>query len=154
MSVVSRILLAGVVCAALGAQATAAPTADDPGSTRGRLAHASKCVLTFGLTSGCDKDEAASKRVERDATEPKPAETRVADEHSTRHQFMNASRCVVSFGFSGNCDKNDPDGAAKASATHPAERAPAEPDNSTAGQLKRAGACVLSFGFLGDCDKK
>jgi hypothetical protein len=159
MSVISRTLLAGAICAALGAQALAAPTSEDPGSTRGRLAHASKCVLSFGLTSGCDKDEAGAKRVQREAaearsSEPKIAPTKVVDEHPTRHQFMNAGKCVMSFGFAGNCDKSDPDGSAKAPAVVRADRAPAPPDNSAAGQFKHAGACVISFGFLGDCEKK
>jgi len=163
MSVITRALLAGAICAGLsvqtlGAQAFAAPTSDDPGSTGGRLAHASKCVLTLGFSGGCDKDEAAAQRKAREAAEPKAdaakAEVTQAEDHSTRGQFMNASRCVVSFGFAGNCDKNAPEGGAKASATRSAEAAPKEPDNSTSGQFKRAGACVLSFGFLGDCDKK
>jgi len=164
MSVFSRALLAGAVCAALsvqalGAQAFAAPTADDPGSTGGRLAHASKCVLSFGLTSGCDKDEAAAKRVQREkaeakAADPKLAQAKAPDEHPQRRQLMNASKCVMSFGFAGNCDKSDPDGSAKAAATARAEREPAAPDTSATGQLKHASACVLSFGFLGDCDKK
>jgi hypothetical protein len=164
MSVFSRALLAGAMCAALsapilGAQAFAAPTADDPGSTGGRLAHASKCVLTLGFSGGCDKDEASAKRKEREAAEekvagPKAAVTKAVDEHSTRHQLANASKCVVSFGFAGNCDKSDPDGSAKASVTRTAEREPKAPDHSTAGQFKHAGACVISFGFLGDCDRK
>jgi hypothetical protein len=153
MSVIIRALLAGALCASLSTPAFAAPTPDDPGSTGGRLAHASKCVLTLGFSGGCDKDEASAKRKAREAAEPKPAETKVADDHSTRGQFMNASKCVVSFGFAGNCDKNAPEAGAQASAA-PANQGPKEPDNSTSGQFKRAGACVLSFGFLGDCDKK
>jgi hypothetical protein len=164
MSVTSRALSAAAIGVALsaqvlGAQAYAAPTADDPGSTGGRLAHASKCVLTFGFSGGCDKDEATVKREQREkaeakAVDPKVAPTRVADAHPQRRQFMNAGRCVVSFGFAGNCDKSDPDGSAKAAATARAEREPAAPDNSTTGQFKHAGACVLTFGFSGGCDKK
>jgi hypothetical protein len=145
MSAISRIVLAGVICAALGAvQASAAERGDDPGSTRGRLFHASKCVMTLGFSGGCDKDEADSK-VQR------PAVTKVADEHSTRAQFAHASKCVMSFGFIGHCDRNAPQGPAAGAR---ADAAPAAPDNSTAGQFKRASKCVVSFGFLGDCDKK
>jgi hypothetical protein len=157
MPIFSRVALAGLVCAAMGAQAFAAPTSDDPGGTGGRLAHASKCVVTFGFGGGCDKDEADSKRVaaERKEAAEHPAEvTKAVDDHSTRHQLAHASECVVSFGFFGSCDKNAPAGPAKASATRAAAAEPAAPDNSTAGQFKHASACVVSFGFLGDCNKK
>ena len=63
MSVISRFALAGALCAALGAQAFAAPVGDDPGTTKGRFFHAGKCVVTLGFSGGCDKDEAESKRV-------------------------------------------------------------------------------------------
>ena len=134
------------------AEAVAAPVGDDPGSTRGRLAHASKCVITFGFGGGCDKDQAGSKREDKaeSKAEDRPAATKVADDHSTRHQFAHASECVMSFGFVGGCDKNAPEGSA---ASRRADAAPA-PDNSTSGRFKRASACVLSFGFAGDCDKK
>lgn len=153
MSVVSRIVLAGALCAALGAQALAAPASEDPGSTRGRFFHAGKCVVTLGFSGGCDKDEADSKRVaaERKAAADHPEATKVADNDSTRHQFMRASKCVVSLGFIGNCDKNAPE---RPAAGPRAEAAPAAPDNSTRSQLKRASTCVVSFGFLGDCDRK
>jgi hypothetical protein len=157
MSFFSRVALAGVVCAAMGAQAFAAPTSDDPGGTGGRLAHASKCVVTFGFGGGCDKDQADSKRAaaERKAAAEHPAEvTKAVDDHSTRHEFAHASECVVSFGFFGGCDKNAPEGGSKASATRRADAAPAAPDNSTGGQFKRASTCVVTFGFLGGCDKK
>jgi hypothetical protein len=157
MSVFSRVALAGVVCAAIGAQAVAAPTSDDPGSTGGRFAHASKCVVTLGFGGGCDKDQADSKRVaaERKAAAEHPTEvTKAVDDHSTRHQFAHASECVVSFGFLGGCDKNAPEGGGKASATRSADAAPAPPDKSTGGQFKRASTCVVTFGFLGDCDRK
>jgi hypothetical protein len=147
MSVVSRVLLAGANCAAMGAQAFAAAPGDDPGSTRGRLVHASKCLVTLGFSGGCDKDQADSKAKRED---DHPAEVKVADEHSTRRQLMHASKCVVSFGFAGGCDKNAPEASAPAAE----RRADAAPDNSTRGQLKRASTCVVSFGFLGDCDKK
>ena len=156
MSIISRVVLAGVVCAAMGAQAFAAPVGDDPGGTGGRALHASKCLLTLGFGGGCDKDEADSKRVaaERKAAAEHPAEaTKAVDDHSTRHQFAHASECVVSFGFLGSCDKNAP-AESKASATRRADAAPAAPDNSTAGQFKHASACVVSFGFVPGCDKK
>jgi hypothetical protein len=156
MSIISRVALAGVACAAMSAQAVAAPTSDDPGSTGGRLAHASKCVVTFGFGGGCDKDQADAKRVaaERKAAAEHPVEvTRAVDDHSTRHQLAHASECVVTFGFVGSCDKNAP-AESKASATRRADAAPAAPDHSTAGQFKHASECVVSFGFLGGCDKK
>jgi hypothetical protein len=155
MSVVSRIALAATLCAAIGAQAFAAPAGDDPGTTRGRFFHAGKCVVTLGFSGGCDKDEADSKRVaaERKAAAEHPAEvTKVADDTSTRHQFMRASKCVMSFGLVGGCDKDAPAGPQRTPAT--ARSADAGPDNSTAGQFKRASRCVVSFGLLGDCDKK
>ncbi len=154
---ISRIALAGAACAAMATQAFAAPTAEDPGSTKGRFFHASKCVVTLGLSGGCDKDEAESKRVaeERKAAAEHPAGvTKAVDDHSTRHQFAHASECVVSFGFAGGCDGNAPSGSKASAADRRADAAPAAPDSSTRGQFKRAGACVISFGFLGDCDKK
>lgn len=157
MSVVSRVVLAGVVCAAMGAamgaQAFAAAPGDDPGTTRGRFFHAGKCVVTLGFSGGCDKDEADSKRVaaERKAAAEHPVEaTRVADDNSTRHQFVRASKCVVSLGFIGDCDKNAPEG----SAARRAAAGPAEPDTSTRGRFFQASKCVVSLGFIGDCDKK
>lgn len=147
MSFVSRTLLAGLVCAALGAEAVAAPVGDDPGSTGGRLVHASKCVLTLGFSGGCEKDQADSK-VKREE-DHRPAEVKAADEHSTRHQFVQASKCVMSFGFVGACDKNAPEGSSAASD----RRADAAPDNSTGHQFAHASKCVLSFGFAGGCDK-
>jgi hypothetical protein len=156
MSVVDRIFLAGLVCAALGAQAVAAPTADDPGSTKGRLAHASKCVVTFGFGGGCDKDQADAKRQEQEKAEAKredrPAPTKVADDHSTRHQLAHASECVVSFGFFGLCDKNAPPEEPKAKAA--ADAGPAPLDNSTKGRFFHASKCVVTLGFGGRCDEK
>jgi len=157
MSIVSRVVLAGLVCAAISAQAVAAPTGDDPGSTRGRLLHASKCVMTLGFSGGCDKDQAESKRKEQEQKEAaaRPAAAaKAADDTSTRHQFMNASRCVVSLGFVGDCDKNAPPGSKASAPERHADATPAAPDNSTGGQLKRATACVVSFGFVGDCERK
>jgi hypothetical protein len=153
MSVTSRVILAGMICAAMGAQAFAAPAGDDPGTTRGRLFHAGKCVMTLGFSGGCDKDEADANRraEERKTAAEHPEVTKVADTTSTRHQFMRASKCVVSLGFVGNCDKNAPEVPAS---ERRAEAAAAAPDTSTAGQFKRASKCVLSLGFVGDCDKK
>ena len=157
MSFISRVVVASVACAAMSAQAFAAPTADDPGSTKGRFFHASKCVVTLGLSGGCDKDEADSKRVAEEhkaAAEHPAVVTKAVDDHSTRHQLAHASECVVSFGFAGGCDKNAPPSSKASAAERRADAAPPAPDNSAGGQFKRAGACVISFGFLGDCDKK
>jgi hypothetical protein len=157
MSIFSRVALAGVVCAALSAQAVAAPTGDDPGTTRGRLLHAGKCVVTLGFSGGCDKDESDSKRVaeERKAAAEHPETIKAVDEHSTRHQLAHASECVVSFGFFGGCDKDAPSaGSAAAASSRHEDAAPRAPDTSTAGQFKRASGCVVTFGLLGDCDKK
>jgi hypothetical protein len=162
MSVVNRIVLAGLISAAMGAQAVAAPTADDPGSTKGRLAHASKCVVTFGFGGGCDKDQADSKQAaEKQAAEKRAAQkpasdqpaavTKVADDNSTRHQFAHASECVVSFGFFGHCDKNAPPEPPK---TKTADAAPAPLDESTKGRFFHASKCVVTLGFGGRCDEK
>jgi hypothetical protein len=157
MSVFSRIVLAGALCAAMGAQAFAAPTGDDPGSTRGRFFHAGKCVVTLGFSGGCDKDEADSKRVaaERKAAAEHPAEAAkpTADDTSTRHQFVRASKCVMSLGFVGNCDKSVPE-STQAQRHAEAAAAPPAPDTSTKGRFFQASKCVASLGFLGDCDKK
>jgi hypothetical protein len=144
------------MCAALGAQAFAAPASDDPGSTRGRLAHASKCVMTFGFGGGCDKDQADSRRAEKKAAE-RPAEVTKASvvtggddpNASTRARFAHASKCVMSLGLLGSCDKDAP-----AEAARRAEAGPAAPDNSTRGRFFQASRCVASFGLVGDCDKK
>jgi hypothetical protein len=156
MSFVSRIVLAGALCVAMGAQAFAAPTGDDPGSTRGRFFHAGKCVVTLGFSGGCDKDEADSKRIaaERKAAAEHPAApVKVADDTSTRHQFVRASKCVMSLGFVGNCDKSVPE-STQAQRRADAAATPAAPDSSTKGRFFQAGKCVMSLGFIGDCDKK
>jgi hypothetical protein len=157
MSVVSRVFLAGLICAAMGAQAFAAPASDDPGSTKGRFFHASKCVVTLGFSGGCDKDQADSKRAEEAKAkgEDRPVATKVADDHSTRHQFARASKCVITFGFVGDCDKNAPEGSAKAAAAEQrADAAPAALDNSTKGRFFHASKCVVTLGFGGRCDEK
>jgi hypothetical protein len=158
MSVVSRIFLAGLFCAAVGAQAFAAPTADDPGSTKGRALHASKCVITLGFGGGCDKDQAETKvKAEAKAkAEERPAAVKVADDHSTRHQFVNASECVVTLGFVGACDKDasgQPIQKAAAPA-RPADAGPAPLDGSTKGRFFHASKCVVTLGFGGRCDEK
>ncbi|MEI9889920.1 MAG: hypothetical protein WDN45_04120 [Caulobacteraceae bacterium] len=160
MSVIGRGVLAGLVCASLNVQAARAQGADDPSKdTKGRLLHASKCVMSFGFGSGCDKDAPAPKAPKSgDHSASKGADsaptTKVADDTSTRGRLFHASKCVVSFGFSGGCDKDAPDGSA-AGAGRRAEAAVAkEPDTSTRGQLFHASKCVISFGFAGDCDKK
>lgn len=154
MSVVSRTLLAGLICAAMGAQAFAAPASDDPGSTKGRFFHASKCVVTLGFSGGCDKDEADAKaRQEAQAKrDERPEAVKIADEHSTRHQFAHASECVVSFGFVGHCDKNAPPEPARAERA--ADGAPAPLDDSTKGRFFHASKCVVTLGFGGRCDEK
>ena len=106
MSVVNRMVLAGLICAAVGSvQAVAAPRGDDPdASTRGRFFHASKCVVTLGFSGGCDKDESDSKAkaAERAQRSERGEPTKAADDNSTRNQFFRASKCVVSLGFVGN----------------------------------------------------
>ena len=156
MSVVSRILVAGVMCAAMGAQAFAAPASDDPGSTKGRLAHAGKCVVTFGFSGGCDKDQADSKRAEKQAADHPTEVARAttitgADDPnaSTRARFAHAGKCVMTLGLLSSCDKDAPAEAAK----H-ADAGPAAPDNSTRGRFLQASRCVFSLGFVGDCDKR
>jgi len=157
MSVVSRVFVAGVLCAAMGAQAFAAPVADDPGSTKGRLAHASKCVVTLGFGGGCDKDQADSKVAAEKAAAAKaraeqPATvTKVADDHSTKAEFFHASECVVSFGFLGRCDKNAPPEAPKAQS---ADAGPPPLDTSTKGRFFHASKCVVTLGLGGRCDEK
>jgi hypothetical protein len=158
MSVVRRVFLAGLISAAMGAQAFAAPTADDPGSTKGRALHASKCVITLGFGGGCDKDQAETKaKAEAKAkADERPAEVKVADEHSTRHQFFNASECVVTLGFVGACEK-DASGTPikKAEApVRPADAGPEPLDGSTKGRFFHASKCVVTLGFGGRCDEK
>jgi hypothetical protein len=150
MSVVSRILLAGVVAVSLGVQA--APTvaraqgaADDASKgERDRLLHASKCVLTFGF--GCDSGAPPAKGGDKPADKGGAEVTKASDDHSTRAQVFHASKCVVSFGFAGGCDKDAPARPSSAAA-------PAAPDTSTRGRLLHAARCVGSLGLIGDCDK-
>jgi hypothetical protein len=155
MPVVSRIILAGLVCASLGgvsvARAQASGADNASGDTRGRLMHASKCVMSFGFGGGCDKDAPASKAGDRGSKGADGAVvTRASDDNSTRARFFHASKCVTTFGFGSGCDKDAPAGPRSASGP----RAEAAPDTSTRGQLMHASKCVMSFGFLGDCEKK
>lgn len=170
MSVVSRVLMAGLAAASLGVQA--APTVawaqasaggDDPSKpTHDRLLHASRCVVTLGF--GCENGASASKDARKDPDkgaakaggEAKASKASVitgGDDQSagTRNRFLHASKCVVSLGFAGHCDKEAP--AAPARHADAAPAAPAAPDASTKGRLFQAAKCVTSFGLLGDCDK-
>lgn len=151
MSVVSRIVLAGLVSASLGlapaARAQASGGDHARGDTRGRFMHASKCVMSFGFGGGCDKDAPASKADRASNGADGAAVTKAADDNSTRARFFHASKCVTTFGFGGGCDKDAP-------ARPAGPRAEAAPDTSTRGQLMHASKCVMSFGFAGGCDKK
>jgi hypothetical protein len=155
MSVFSRVLLAGVVCASLAivqaaptvARAQPAATGDGQSSdTRGRFLHASKCVMLLGFGAGCDKDAPAPKAADRAAVVKAPVDT------GTRSQFFHASKCVMSLGFIGNCDKDAPARASSASARR-ADTTPAAPDTSTRGQFLHATKCVTTMGFAAGCNK-
>lgn len=164
MSIMSRIVVAGLVSASLlgaaptiaRAQATGAD--DQSASTGSRLGHASKCVLSLGLLGGCDKDAprsapAKADKDRKDAGRPgltKASAVTGADDQSasTRSRLAHASKCVVSLGFIGGCDKDAP------AAAQAGGRAEAAPDTSRRGQLLHASRCVVSFGFIGDCDRK
>lgn len=157
MSVFSRVLLAGLVCASVAgvqaaptvarAQAAAPSGADDASKdTRGRFFHASKCVMSLGLTSGCDKD-APVRPASRRADAP-PA----APDTGTKSRFLQAAKCVTSMGFRQGCNRDEPSGSPSASVRR-ADAAPAAPDTSTRGQFFHASKCVMSLGFAGDCNK-
>ena len=117
MSVLSRVLMAGVVCASLGIVQTA--SAQDTASSGARLGHASKCVLTLGFGGGCDSKEPVSKAEKAKAAEAKAAASKGADgavmtktsvetgPPSTRARFGHASKCVVTLGFGNRCDDGD-----------------------------------------------
>ncbi len=156
MSIVGRMILAGLVSASLtGVQVAqaAAPGDSAGGDTRGRLFHASKCVLTLGFSGGCDKDQVDAKDSPSASkgSEPAPAVTRASDDGNTRGRLFHASKCVMSFGFSRGCDKDQADAPARAGARD--EAAPAAPDTSTRGRLFHASKCVATLGFGGGCDK-
>jgi hypothetical protein len=165
MSVVNRLLMAGLACASLATVARAQTAADDPSrNTGGRFMHAGKCTITFGFGGGCDKDAPLAKvakeaKAEGEAKEAQRAGVTKTANESTKSQFFHASECVVSLGFVGPCDKNAP--VTQASATRPAGAAPAAaapaappaPDNSTRSRFFHAGKCTITFGFGGGCDK-
>jgi len=154
MSVFSRVVLAGLVCASM-AVVQAAPTAalakdNDGGNTGGRLAHAGKCLATFGFGRDCDKDEAISKESHPDKAAERAAEvTKVSTNTGSGAQLLHASKCVTTFGFGSGCDKKAPYGTAE----NPRQAAPAGPDNSTHGRFMQAAKCVTSFGLRSGCDK-
>lgn len=153
MSVFGRVVLAGMISASVagfGVARAAAP--GEGGDTRGRLMHASKCVMTLGFSGGCDKDQADAQGAKPSAKIPDagPAPAKSADDGGTRGRLFHASRCVVSFGFSRGCDKDQADAPA---AGHPAEAASAAPDASTRGRLFHASRCVATLGLAGDCEK-
>ena len=155
MSVVSRIVLAGLACASLGGASVARAQAsggDNPsGDTRGRLMHASKCVMSFGFGGGCDKDAPAPQAGDRGSKgADRAGVTRASDDNSTRARLFHASKCVTTFGFGRGCDKDAPAGPPSASGPG----AEGAPDTSTRGQLIHASKCVMTFGFGGGCDKK
>lgn len=150
MSVLSRALLAGLVCASLGAvqaRAQAGPSGEP--STASQFRHASKCVLTLGFGGDCDKAAPTPKGAK--ATAPKgeanAVPTPAANDTSTRRRFLHASKCLVTVGLTSGCDKDAP-------APKTEKSAAATEDTSTRHQFVRAGACVVTFGFSGDCDKK
>ncbi len=160
MSVISRTVLAGLVCASVvsiqgaraapeaGAQAVA-PTGDSGSSsdTRGRLLHASKCLATLGFGGGCDKDAPESKAAPKIADRAGPTEG--SPDTSTRARLLHATKCVTTMGFGGGCDKDAPEsrGVKRAAATE------AAPDTSTRGRLAHAAKCVTTMGFAPGCDK-
>ena len=151
MSVFSRVVLAGLVCASV-AVVQAAPTValakeTDGGNTGGRLMHATKCLTTFGFGRDCDKDESVAKESHPD----KAAEvTKVSTNTGSGAQLLHASKCVTTFGFGSGCDKKQPYGTAE----NPRQSEPAGPDNSTHGRFMQAAKCVTSFGLRSGCDKK
>jgi hypothetical protein len=145
MPVFSRILVAGLVCAAgvLPSAAMAqAATADSP-STLQQFQHAGTCVVTLGFLGHCDKDAPPPK------AEKKAVVTPAVEDTSTRHQFLHTGECVVTLGFLGHCDKDAP--APKAEKT--AVQAAAD-DASTRRQFIHTGKCLVTFGFGGGCDNK
>ena len=168
MSVISRTILAGVVCASLvsvqGARAApatgdqAATSAGDNGAssdTRGRLLHATKCLTTLGFGGGCDKDAPEAKIREARAAKAKEESAAkgadravVADaapDTSPRARLLHATKCVTTMGFGGGCDKDAPYARASRAAA---------PDTSTRGRLAHAAKCVTTMGFAPGCDKE
>jgi hypothetical protein len=68
---------------------------------RAQLAHASKCVISFGFGGGCDK-----KAPYGTTENPKDA-PRAGPDTSTQGRFFQAAKCVTSFGLREGCDKGD-----------------------------------------------
>ncbi len=146
ISVLSRSLLAGLVCTALPMAAMAQPAAGaDTPSTLHQFEHAGECVVSLGFLGHCDKDAPPPKA----AKAADPARV-AAEEASTRHQFMHAGECVVSLGFLGHCDKD----ASAPKAEKTAVLTPAAEDTGTRSQFLHTGKCLVTFGFGGNCDKK
>jgi hypothetical protein len=153
MSVFSRLILAGLVCASVVSVQTVAlaqAKENDGGNTGGRLAHATKCVATFGFGRDCDKDEAISKENHPDKAAEHAAEvTKVSADTGTRAQLFHATKCVGTFGFGAGCDKKTPYGTAE----NPRQSEAVAPDDSTRGRFMQAAKCVTSFGLRSGCDK-
>lgn len=152
MSVFSRLVLAGLVCASVVSVQTVAlaqAKENDGGNTGGRLAHAGKCLATFGFGRDCDKDEAISKESHPDKAAEHAAVTKVSTDTGTRAQLFHATKCVGTLGFGAGCDKKTPYGTAE----NPRHDEPAGPDNSTHGRFLQAAKCVTSFGLRSGCDK-
>jgi hypothetical protein len=151
MSVVSRIVLAGLVSVSvIGVQARAAENTGETGHTGARLLHATKCLGTFGFGEGCDKDAPVTKE-EHSAhkAEKKEALAAVSTDTSPRRQLEHAAKCVGTFGFGGGCDKKQPYGTV----ANPKASEPAAVDTGNKSRLLQAAKCVGTFGFLGDCEK-
>jgi hypothetical protein len=156
MSVVSRVVLAGLICASMvGVQiAAAAPPAADgqTGNTGGRFVHATKCITTLGFGEGCDKDAPVSKQEHEAKKAEKEAKvTKVSSDTGTGRQFQHAAKCVGTLGFGAGCDKKQPYGTAE---NQRVAAEPAEPDHSTRSQFFHATKCLGTMGFGGGCDKK
>lgn len=149
MSVFSRVILAGLVCASVVSIQTVAlaqAKENDGGNTGGRLMHAGKCLATFGFGRDCDKDESVSKESHPD----KAAEvTKVSTDTGTRAQLFHATKCVGTFGFGSGCDKKAPYGTTE----NPRPTEAAAPDTSTRGRLFQAAKCVTTLGLVSGCDK-
>ena len=151
MSVISRVVLAGLVCASVVSVQTAALAKENEGgNTGGRLAHAGKCLATFGFGRDCDKDESISKESHPDkAAERAAAVTKVSSDTGTRAQLFHATKCVGTLGFGAGCDKKTPYGTVE----NPRKAEPEGPDSSTHGRFLQAAKCVTSFGLRSGCDK-
>lgn len=154
MSVLSRVLVAGLACASLVQAAHAQETA----SSGARLGHASKCLLTLGFGGDCDSKEPVSKADREKAAAAKTAAAKGPDgavvtkasadaKPGTRAEFMHASKCVVTLGFGGGCDSKEP------LAPGAQAEAAAAPDTSTRGRFFHASKCIGTLGFGSGCDR-